>query len=102
MTLLPVPCRRKTGEPLSPGPAPAATQPWQSWVMLVPSTLVLTQVPLTSPRVQPVVRPILCTCCPKVKLPSAVIVKLPVILSEPLFAPLVRAILPSVEVVPLA
>jgi hypothetical protein len=35
-------------------------------------------------------------------LPSAVILKFPVIVSEPLFAPLVRAILPSVEVVPLA
>ncbi len=32
---------------------------------------------------------------PKSELPSAVIVKLPVILSEPLFAPLVRAILPQ-------
>src|SRR5262245_14219529 len=102
VTLLPVPCRRKTGEPLSPGPAPAETQVWQSWVMLVPSTLVLTQVPLTDPRVHPVVRPILCTCCPATALPSAVIVKLPVIVSEPLFAPLVRAIRPSVEVMPLA
>ena len=70
--------------------------------MFVPLTLTLTQVSLTDPRVQPVVRPILCTVCPTLALPSPVMLKLPVMVSEPLFAPLVRAIRPSVEVVPLA
>ena len=61
-----------------------------------------TQVAVTFPRVQPVVRPTLCTVCPTVAPPSAVILKLPEMVSEPLFAPVVRAIEPSVEVVPLA
>jgi hypothetical protein len=100
--LLPLLGRRKTGEPLSPPPTAAVTIDWQSWVMLVPDTLTLTQVLVIRPRLQPVVRPTLFAVWPTTGLPSEVILNRPEIVSDPLLGPVVFAISPSVEVVPLA
>src|SRR5688572_31999055 len=102
---------RKTGEPLSPLPTTTAplgllTKVWQSCAMLEPCTPVCTQVRVTSPCVQPVVRPTLFTTVPRAKLVVAlscdVIVKTPPTVSEPLLAPVVLRISPWFDAVPLA
>ena len=65
--------------------------------MLEPDTPVLTHVLLTPPWVQPVVRPTLLAVWPTMAVPSPVMVNAPAISSEPLFAPVVLAIAPSVK-----
>ena len=70
--------------------------------MLLPDTFTLTQVAVMLPRVQPVVLPTLLAVCPTTGLPSAVMLKLPEIVSELLLAPVVFAITPSDELVLLA
>jgi hypothetical protein len=59
-TLLPLPMA-KTGEPLSPEPTVALTKFWHNSVMSLPEILVSTQVLVTCPCDQPVVRPTLFT-----------------------------------------
>ncbi len=64
--------------------------------MLVPVTPVLTHVRVTVPCVQPVVRPTLFAISPTEAAPSPLMANSPAISSEPLFAPVVFAIPPSV------
>ena len=70
--------------------------------MLEPETFTVAQVPLTVPAVHPVVRPTLFTV--PLKLVAvfycAVIVKMPDVVSDPVFTPVVFAINPRVEAVP--
>src|SRR3954468_21707249 len=89
----------KTGEPLSPAPRRADTRFWQKRPRLVPLTAILTQLLVTLPVVQPVVRPTLPTTWPTAALPSAVTLRLPLSVIEPLFGPVVFAIRPNVDVV---
>src|SRR3989442_12394209 len=96
------PVKPKISEPESPAPTPALTKVWHSWTILVPDTPVLTQVLVTAPCVHPVVRPTLFTTSPTTALPSPVTAKLPVIVSDPLFGPLVCAIPPTVNGTPAA
>src|SRR5688500_7620673 len=86
---------RKTGEPLSPDPTTPAppgllTKVWQSCAMFEPDTAVCTQVRVTSPCVQPVVRPTLFTTVPSAKLVVVLscddTVNTPPTVSEPLLA----------------
>src|SRR6266705_3536532 len=95
------PASANTSEPESPAPTPALTNVWHSWTMFEPNTPVLTQVFVTVPCVQPVVRPILLTTAPTGAAPSAVTGIVPVIVSDPLFGPLVWA-MPKLNVTPLA
>src|SRR5687767_15685224 len=64
---------RKAGEPLSPEPTTVAppefaTNVWHSCATFEPETAVCTQVRVTEPCVQPVVRPTLFTTVPRAKL----------------------------------
>src|SRR5688572_9208223 len=97
---------RKTGEPLSPEPTTTAppgllTNVWQSCAMFEPETAVCTQVRVTSPCVQPVVRPTLFTTVPSAKLvvelSCDVIVKTPPTVRLPLFAPVVLRMSPRFD-----
>src|SRR5690606_3759231 len=100
VALLPL-VMRKTGDPLSPPPTPAFTKVWHSCVMFVPETFVFTQVFVTCPCVQPVVRPTLFTTRPigkfVVLLSCAVTVKVPETVRLPLLGPVVLAITPRLD-----
>ena len=88
-----------TSDPLSPPATVAETIVWQSCVMLVPLTLTSTQVAVTGPWLQPVVRPTLFTLRPMVKLDddaSEVMVQLPTMVRSFGLMREVRAIRPSV------
>ncbi len=61
-----------------------------------------THVFVTTPCVHPVVRPTLFTISPTTAFPSDMTVKVPVIVSEPLFGPLVCAMPPNVNGTPAA
>ena len=95
-----VPEPMNTGEPLSPAPTLACTQFWQSSVMLVPDTLVLTQVLVSEPLDHPVVRPTLFAVFPTEPPPSEVIEKLPEMVSAPVFTEVVFSIRPRVKPTP--
>src|SRR5881409_772335 len=96
------PANPKTSEPLSPGPTPAFTKVWHSCTMFVPDTPVFTHVALTVPWVHPVVRPTLLTTSPTTAVPSPVTAKVPLMVSDPSFGPLVWAMPPSVKLTPVA
>ena len=103
LTLVPL-VMVNTSAPLSPPPTVAETIVWQSCVMLVPLTLTFTQVALTGPWLQPVVRPTLFTLRPMVKLDddaSEVMVQFPTMVRSVGLVLEVRAMRPSVFWVPL-
>ena len=78
VTLLPVPTLPEHRGSAIPHADARRDKVWQSWEMFVPLTLTLTQVSVTDPRVQPVVRPILCTdLAPRSRCASPVMLKLP-------------------------
>src|SRR5262245_45171766 len=98
----PPPDWRNTSEPESPPPTPALTKFWQMSAMLDPDTPVVTQVFVIAPAVQPVVRPTLFATSPTTSPPSPLIENKPAIVRDPLLAPVVCAIPPSVNATPLA
>jgi hypothetical protein len=103
LTLVPL-VTVNTSEPLSPLPTLALTMVWQIWVMFVPLTFTVAQVATTGPRLHPVVRPTLFTVAPTVNeldVALLVIVQPPAITRSLELVDAVRAILPSVFVVPL-
>ena len=98
---------KNTGDPLSPAPTiwtVFCTISWHNNTMFDPETPTFTQLFVTVPSVQPVVRPTLSSVWPTVAFPaaSAVIVNEPAMSRDPLFAPVVCAMPPSVNATPLA
>jgi len=88
-----------TGPPLSPERTRAETRFWQSCMISLPVTSMFTHVFVTLPVVQPEVRPTFPVVWPTEARPSAVMLKLPLIVTEPLLGPVVYAIFPRLEVV---